>query len=122
MVPRPVATSDEPNSGDYLPRRITLRAAERYAFIGSGRSTLLKSESLVGMYGADLFSHVDCMEVVQGRAQASAISIVRVFHPEAKVTHEAAIGSMDKKELETVMARGLMLEQPVEMIVSGILR
>lgn len=48
--------------------------------------------------------------------------IVRVFHPEAKVTHEAAIGSVDKKELETLMARGLTPEQAVEMIVSGILR
>jgi len=66
--------------------------------------------------------HVDCMEVVQGRAHASAIPIVRVFHPEAKVTHEAAIGSVNKKELETLMARGLTPEQAVEMIVSGILR
>jgi Fe-S cluster assembly scaffold protein SufB len=66
--------------------------------------------------------HVDCMEIVQGRAHARAIPIVRVFHPEAKVTHEAAIGSVDKKELETLMARGLSPEQAVEMIVSGILR
>jgi Fe-S cluster assembly scaffold protein SufB len=66
--------------------------------------------------------HVDCMEIVQGHAHASAIPIVRVFHPEAKVTHEAAIGSVDKKELETLMARGLAPEQAVEMIVSGILR
>ncbi len=66
--------------------------------------------------------HVDCMEVVQGNARASAIPIVRVFHPEAKVTHEAAIGSVDKKELETLMARGLTPEQAVELIVSGILR
>lgn len=47
---------------------------------------------------------------------------VRLFHPEAKVTHEAAIGSVDKKELETLMARGLTPEQAVELIVSGILR
>jgi len=73
-------------------------------------------------YAKGARGHVDCMEVVQGRAHASAIPIVRVFHPEAKVTHEAAIGSVDKKELETLMARGLTPEQAVEMIVSGILR
>ncbi len=73
-------------------------------------------------YAKGARGHVDCMEIVQGRAQASAIPIVRVFHPEAKVTHEAAIGSVDKKELETLMARGLTPEQAVEMIVSGILR
>jgi Fe-S cluster assembly scaffold protein SufB len=54
---------------------------------------------------------------------ASAIPIVRVFHPEAKVTHEAAIGSVDKKELETLMARVMSPEQAVELIVvSRILR
>ncbi len=73
-------------------------------------------------YAKGARGHVDCMEIVQGQAHASAIPIVRVFHPEAKVTHEAAIGSVDKKELETLMARGLSPEQAVELIVSGILR
>jgi Fe-S cluster assembly scaffold protein SufB len=73
-------------------------------------------------YAKGARGHVDCMEVVQDQARASAIPIVRVFHPEAKVTHEAAIGSVDKKELETLMARGLGPEQAVELIVSGILR
>lgn len=73
-------------------------------------------------YAKGARGHVDCMEIVQGQAHASAIPIVRVFHPDAKVTHEAAIGSVDKKELETLMARGLSPEQAVEMIVSGILR
>lgn len=73
-------------------------------------------------HAAGVRGHVDCMEIVQGQAHASAIPIVRVFHPEAKVTHEAAIGSVDKQELETLMARGLAPEQAVELIVSGILR
>ena len=73
-------------------------------------------------HAAGARGHVDCMEIVQGDAYASAIPIVRVFHPEAKVTHEAAIGSVNKKELETLMARGLAPEQAVELIVSGILR
>ena len=66
--------------------------------------------------------HVDCKEIIKDRATASAVPIVKVFHPQAKVTHEAAIGSVDKKELETLMARGLCPEEAVEMIVSGILR
>ena len=73
-------------------------------------------------YAKGARGHVDCMEIVQGEAHASAIPIVRVFHPEAKVTHEAAIGSVDKKELETLMARGLAPEEAIELIVSGILR
>ena len=73
-------------------------------------------------HAAGARGHVDCMEIVQDRARATAIPIVKVFHPGAKVTHEAAIGSVDKKELETLMARGLRPEQAVELIVSGILR
>jgi Fe-S cluster assembly scaffold protein SufB len=66
--------------------------------------------------------HVDCLEIVRGRAKASAIPEVRITHPEAKVTHEAAIGSVDERQLETLMARGLAPEQAVDLIILGMLR
>lgn len=66
--------------------------------------------------------HVDCMEIVRDRAVGKAVPIVKVTHPLAKVTHEAAIGSVDKKQLETLMAHGLSPEEAVNMIVTGLLR
>ena len=48
--------------------------------------------------------HVDCREIVKDNALASALPIVKVTHFLAKVTHEAAIGSIDQKELEILMA------------------
>jgi Fe-S cluster assembly scaffold protein SufB len=66
--------------------------------------------------------HVDCMEIVKDKAVATAIPIVKVRNPLAKVTHEAAIGSVDKKQLETLMAHGLTPEEAVDVIVKGILR
>jgi len=66
--------------------------------------------------------HVDCMEIVKDKAIAKAIPIVSVTNPLAKVTHEAAIGSVDKKQLETLMAHGLTPEEAVDVIVKGILR
>lgn len=66
--------------------------------------------------------HVDCLEVVRGHARAAAKPEVRVTHPEAKVTHEAAIGSVDARQLETLMARGLTPEEAVDRIVLGMLR
>lgn len=66
--------------------------------------------------------HVDCMEIVKDKAMAKAIPIVNVTNPLAKVTHEAAIGSVDKKQLETLMAHGLTPEEAVDVIVKGILR
>ena len=66
--------------------------------------------------------HVDCMEIVKDHAVAKAIPIVNVTHPLAKVTHEAAIGSVDKRQMETLMAHGLMPEEAVDVIVKGILK
>ncbi len=66
--------------------------------------------------------HVDCMEIVKDNAVAKAIPIVQVNDPLAKVTHEAAIGSVDKRQLETLMAHGLSPEEAVDVIVKGMLR
>jgi Fe-S cluster assembly scaffold protein SufB len=66
--------------------------------------------------------HVDCMEIVKDNAVAKAVPIVSVTNPLAKVTHEAAIGSVDKKQIETLMAHGLTPEEAVDVIVKGILK
>ncbi len=65
--------------------------------------------------------HVDCKEIVQDKAIASAVPIVEVRDPKAHVTHEAAIGSVDSKQLQTLMARGLSEEEAVELIIQGLL-
>jgi hypothetical protein len=62
------------------------------------------------------------MEIVKDSAVARAIPIVTVTNPLAKVTHEAAIGSVDKRQMETLMAHGLTPEEAVDVIVRGILR
>ena len=66
--------------------------------------------------------HVDCKEVVQGEAVANAIPIVEVRHPKAHVTHEASIGSVDSKQLETLMCRGLTEDDATDLIIEGLLR
>jgi len=66
--------------------------------------------------------HVDCTEIVRGKAISRAIPIVSVTSEKAKVTHEAAIGTVNKKELETLMAHGLERDKAVDMIIEGILR
>jgi len=70
---------------------------------------------------ANARGHVDCMEIVRDEAVASAVPQVQVYHPQAKVTHEAAIGSVDSKQLETLMAHGLTPEEAVDLIVRGML-
>ena len=66
--------------------------------------------------------HVDCLEVIQGNARAKAIPIVNVTHELARVTHEAAIGRVGKKQVQTLMARGLKEEEAIDLVVNGMLR
>ncbi|MFO7929463.1 MAG: SufD family Fe-S cluster assembly protein [Candidatus Humimicrobiaceae bacterium] len=65
--------------------------------------------------------HVDCKEIIQGNGVASAIPIVEVSNPKAHITHEASIGSVDSKQLQTLMSRGLSEDRAVELIIEGLL-
>lgn len=66
--------------------------------------------------------HVDCKEIVQDNGTVSAIPIVKVNHPKAHITHEASLGSVDTKQLQTLMARGLDEEKAIDLIIQGLLR
>jgi len=65
--------------------------------------------------------HVDCKEIVQDRAVAKAVPIVEVHEASAHVTHEAAIGSVDSKQLQTLLSRGLTEDEAVDLIIEGML-
>ena len=65
--------------------------------------------------------HVDCKEIVQDRAFAKAVPVVEVSHPLAHITHEAAIGSVDSKQLQTLMSRGLTADEATDLIIEGLL-
>ncbi len=66
--------------------------------------------------------HMDCTEIVRGEAVARNTPVVIVRDDEARVTHEAAIGSVSRKELETLMARGLDEDEAIDIIIRGMLR
>lgn len=71
--------------------------------------------------GAYSRGHVDCKEIIQGNGRASAVPVVEVLNAKAHVTHEAAIGSVDNKQLETLMSRGLSEDDAVDAIIDGML-
>jgi hypothetical protein len=110
-----------------------IRIDERVRLDGTNARGLIKSRVAVedaarahivgATYGnaAGARGHVDCLEVVRGSARASAVPEVEVTHPGAKVTHEAAIGAVDQRQLEALMARGLDPEAAVDRIILGLL-
>ena len=111
-----------------------VRIRERVVLAGENSRGLIKArvaledEATAEIVGVTLGNapgargHVDCMEIVKDNAVAKASPIVEVNDPRAKVTHEAAIGSVDKRQMETLMAHGLTPAEAVDVIVKGILR
>lgn len=111
-----------------------IRIREVGRLLGKNSKSLIKSRivvkddaiseviSEITAGGENSWGHVDCVEIVQGNAKAKAIPIVDVLNESAKVTHEASIGRIDKKQVETLMARGLEEEKAIDMVVGGILR
>jgi len=112
-----------------------IKMRERVNLDGEGARSLIKtrvvlrdraSAEIIGeTYGNAPYArgHVDCVELVNGeQAVAKAIPLVSVTNDKAKVTHEAAIGSVDQRQVETLMARGLDENEAVDVIVKGILR
>jgi hypothetical protein len=65
--------------------------------------------------------HVDCTEIIQDNGIVSAIPIVEVSNPKAHITHEASLGSVDSKQLETLMSRGLSEDEATDLIIQGLL-
>lgn len=71
--------------------------------------------------GENARGHVDCKEIMKDMAVARAVPIVEVRHPKAHITHEAAIGGVDNKQLETLMSRGLSEDEATDLIIKGLL-
>jgi hypothetical protein len=65
---------------------------------------------------------MDCTEVVRDSALASNTPLVIVRNDQAQVTHEAAIGTVNRKELESLLARGLDEDEAVDLIIRGLIR
>lgn len=111
-----------------------IRVKESGKLLGDGARGLIKSRvavrerakseviSELEASAPNTRGHVDCIEIVQGEANAKAIPLVNVIHENAQVTHEAAIGRVNQKELETLMARGLRQEEAVDIIIGGMLK
>ncbi len=47
---------------------------------------------------------------------------MEVSNDEARVTHEASVGKINQKELETLMTRGLDDEEATDLIIEAMMR
>ncbi|AKI97379.1 SufB/SufD family protein [Kosmotoga pacifica] len=67
--------------------------------------------------------HIECKEIVKGgNVNVSTVPELYVKDEKAELTHEASIGRMNIKQLETLMAKGLTENEAIELVVKGMLK
>ncbi|MEF8849114.1 MAG: SufD family Fe-S cluster assembly protein [Candidatus Thermoplasmatota archaeon] len=98
------------NSRGFLNSRVAAR--------GKSKAEVYNKLTASGSYAR---GHVDCKEIIQDEATVGAIPIVEVSNPKAHITHEASLGSVDSKQLQTLMSRGLSEDEATELIIQGLL-
>ena len=95
---------------------IKMRAAAK-----DGGKVFMQGETQAQAAGCQ--GHVDCQEIVIGKGSvAKAVPIVEVNNDKARITHEASVGRVNQKELETLMSRGLNEDEATDLIVKAMLR
>jgi len=110
-----------------------IRVMENAVLKGKSSSAIIKSRLVVSEQAKAKFmgeiigvgdnskGHVDCKEIIMDNGVAETIPKLKALNKKSRITHEAAIGSVDKKELQTLQARGLSKEEAINLIVKGML-
>jgi len=77
---------------------------------------------LIEASGENVKGHIDCQGLIlEKNAEIKAVPELIVKSPTAELSHEAAIGGLNKAELEYLQARGLSLTQAVSLLTRGFL-
>jgi len=103
-------------NGENSSSLIKLRGA-----IVKGGEMLFRGEIKAGEKAKNARGHIDCQEIVVGNSIAQSIPKIVVKNPEARITHEASIGKVNQKELETLMTRGLSEKEAIDFIIRGVI-
>jgi len=66
-------------------------------------------------------AHLECKGLILKNGLMHAIPELRGYVPDLEMSHEAAVGKIDQREIEYLMARGLDEDEAVSTIVRGFL-
>jgi Fe-S cluster assembly scaffold protein SufB len=112
--------------GDFLDvgSRVVLNAPETRAEIISrsitSGGTIIARGDLVGKV-AGIKAHLECKGLILRDGLMHAIPELQGHVPGVEMSHEAAVGKIDQREIEYLMARGLNEEEAISTIVRGFL-
>ena len=82
--------------------------------------TIIARGDLIGEV-AGIKAHLECKGLILNNGLMHAIPELRGYVPGVEMSHEAAVGKIDQREIEYLMARGLDEEEAVSTIVRGFL-
>ena len=104
--------------------RVILSAPEtRAEIISRGITTggtIIARGDLIGKV-AGVKAHLECKGLILNNGLMQAIPELSGYVPGVEMSHEAAVGKIDKREIEYLMARGLDEESAISTIVRGFL-
>ncbi len=82
--------------------------------------TIIARGDLIGEV-AGIKAHLECKGLILNNGLMHAIPELRGYVPGVEMSHEAAVGKIDQREIEYLMARGLDEDEAVSTIVRGFL-
>lgn len=71
---------------------------------------------------ADSKGHVECDSIIMNQGKISSTPAITAEHPDAQLTHEAAIGRIAEEQLLKLMTLGLTEEEAEDVILRGFLQ
>ncbi|MCP4744953.1 MAG: SufD family Fe-S cluster assembly protein [Desulfobacteraceae bacterium] len=86
----------------------------------SAGGTIIARGELVGKV-AGIKAHLECKGLILKDGLMQAIPELRGYQPGVEMSHEAAVGKIEQREIEYLMARGLDEDEAVSTIVRGFL-
>ncbi len=87
--------------------------------IASGGTIVARGELIGKVPG--IKAHLECKGLILKDGIMRAIPELQAYTPDVEMSHEAAVGKIDKGEIEYLMSRGLDEEEAVSTIVRGFL-
>ncbi len=114
------------SKGDFLDvgSRIVLNAPDTRAEIISraitSGGTIIARGDLVGKVSG-IKAHLECKGLILNNGLMHAIPELRAYVPGVEMSHEAAVGKIDQREIEYLMARGIDEDEAISTIVRGFL-
>jgi len=84
----------------------------------SAGGTIIARGDLVGKV-ADIKAHLECKGLILKNGLMHAVPELQGHVPGVEMSHEAAVGKIDQREIEYLMARGLNEEEAIAAIVRG---